>query len=230
MSLWYLKCWNGLRDFDPLVHRITSLKFPATEFSKTTLSFGFYAFLNHFFYVLWAFDGVWGAGFCKLDLLDSLKAVLNGAEPSNFLKNTQTSSRVSQIAHIARMCQHIGTGQEDTKALQPVAESILTGVYKGPCYIKGSLFALNVFQHTCVIPKGTTLTYQSIAQRIDHPLAVRAVANVLSRNQLAYLIPCHRIVPKKGGMGGYLYGSSLKADLLKAEKDTERGFFNKVQN
>lgn len=69
------------------------------------------------------------------------------------------------------------------------------------------------------IPHGETRTYAELAKMIGHPKAVRAVAGANSKNGLALIIPCHRVVASDGGLGGYAGGVNRKQSLL----DLERG-------
>ena len=53
---------------------------------------------------------------------------------------------------------------------------------------------------------------------IGRPLAVRAVGTALGKNPLCIVVPCHRVLPKSGGIGEYAYGSAAKEWLLAHEK------------
>lgn len=66
------------------------------------------------------------------------------------------------------------------------------------------------------IPKGETLTYKAVAARIGNPNAYRAVGNALNKNDDPK-VPCHRVVPTTGGIGGYNRGTQTKRDLLVSE-------------
>lgn len=68
------------------------------------------------------------------------------------------------------------------------------------------------------IPYGETRTYRDIAQVIGLPTAVRAVANAIAKNQLAILVPCHRVIGTDGKMHGYAWGVKRKEKLLRLEK------------
>ena len=50
-----------------------------------------------------------------------------------------------------------------------------------------------------------------------HPKAVRAVAQACASNPVAVVIPCHRVLPKTGGAGGYRWGTRRKQQLLALE-------------
>ena len=76
---------------------------------------------------------------------------------------------------------------------------------------------LRVREALCQIPRGQTRTYGQIASLIGMPRAARAVGRACARNTLAVMVPCHRVLPKAGGLGGYRWGARRKAFLLARE-------------
>jgi AraC family transcriptional regulator of adaptative response/methylated-DNA-[protein]-cysteine methyltransferase len=87
-----------------------------------------------------------------------------------------------------------------------------------PLDIRGTAFQQQVWQALREIPPGTTASYEDVAKRIGSPLSVRAVARACGSNQLAVAIPCHRVVRKDGGAGGYRWGIERKNALLEREQ------------
>ena len=67
------------------------------------------------------------------------------------------------------------------------------------------------------IPRGEVRTYEWVARQIGRPRAVRAVGNILAKNVVPLVVPCHRVVPTSGGVGNYAFGSALKRELLRRE-------------
>jgi methylated-DNA-[protein]-cysteine S-methyltransferase len=67
------------------------------------------------------------------------------------------------------------------------------------------------------IPRGQVRTYAWVARQVGRPRAVRAVANVIARNAVPFVVPCHRVVPSVGGIGNYAYGAEMKRELLERE-------------
>ena len=55
------------------------------------------------------------------------------------------------------------------------------------------------------------------AGRAGRPSAFRAAGSALACNPLPILVPCHRVLPAGGGLGGYRGGSDAKASLLALE-------------
>jgi AraC family transcriptional regulator of adaptative response/methylated-DNA-[protein]-cysteine methyltransferase len=86
-----------------------------------------------------------------------------------------------------------------------------------PLDVRGTAFQQRVWAALRAIPAGTTATYSEIAERIGHPTAVRAVANACGANPVPVAIPCHRVVEKGGGLGGYSAGIERKVKLLQRE-------------
>ena len=69
------------------------------------------------------------------------------------------------------------------------------------------------------VPWGKTCTYTELARRAGNPRAIRAAASACARNPITFVIPCHRIVAKNGGLGGYYWGLEMKQQLLARESD-----------
>jgi len=97
----------------------------------------------------------------------------------------------------------------------------LEGDYSGsaiPLDARGTAFQRRVWNALQQIPRGTTLSYSEVAQRIGQPSAARAVARACATNPVALVIPCHRVVREDGSLGGYRWGVERKRELLEREK------------
>lgn len=81
----------------------------------------------------------------------------------------------------------------------------------------GTDFQESVWAQLRAIPYGTTVSYESIARRINRPSAVRAVARANGDNRIAILIPCHRVIGKDGRLTGYGGGLWRKRRLIDLE-------------
>ncbi|WP_392543863.1 methylated-DNA--[protein]-cysteine S-methyltransferase [Oryzobacter telluris] len=64
---------------------------------------------------------------------------------------------------------------------------------------------------------GRRTTYAELARAVDHVGAARAVGNALGSNPLCVVLPCHRVLPASGGVGGYAGGAAAKKHLLALE-------------
>ena len=67
------------------------------------------------------------------------------------------------------------------------------------------------------VPFGETTTYGTLAARVGHPRAARAVGTVMNRNPLPIVLPCHRVVGATGALVGYAGGLDRKRLLLSLE-------------
>ena len=78
-------------------------------------------------------------------------------------------------------------------------------------------FERRVLRETVKIPFGKTKTYGAIAEAAGRPEAYRQVLSILLENPIPILIPCHRVVPNKAGIGSYIAGEKKKRWLLNLE-------------
>lgn len=89
-----------------------------------------------------------------------------------------------------------------------------------PLALHGSAFARDVWHALRDIPAGETRSYGDIARAIGQPSATRAVAGANGANQIAIVIPCHRVIGTDGSLTGYGGGLWRKQKLI----DLERGY------
>jgi len=80
-----------------------------------------------------------------------------------------------------------------------------------------SPFQTKVLDETTRIPRGKVMSYGTLASRIGHSGAARAVGTALAHNPFPLLIPCHRVVRASGRIGRFGGGSAMKRLLLKRE-------------
>lgn len=86
-----------------------------------------------------------------------------------------------------------------------------------PLDVAGTAFQQAVWAELMKIPAGETRSYAQIAAAVGKPAAVRAAGSANGANNVAVLIPCHRVVRTDGTLGGYAYGLDRKAKLLERE-------------
>lgn len=94
----------------------------------------------------------------------------------------------------------------------------LSANFHTPLAYHGSLFAQSVWDELQQIPPGVTRTYSEIAERIGRPTASRAVARANGENQIALVVPCHRVIGADGSLTGYGGGLWRKQKLLEIER------------
>lgn len=101
----------------------------------------------------------------------------------------------------------------------------LTEYFKGqrtefeiPLSFHGTIFQQKVWKGLQGIGFGEKQSYRSLARRIGHPKAFRAVGSANGRNPLPIVVPCHRVIAADGTLGGYAGGLKVKEKLLALEK------------
>lgn len=86
-----------------------------------------------------------------------------------------------------------------------------------PLDIRGTAFQQRVWRALQGLAPGETTTYTDLAKGIGQPSAVRAVASACAANELAVIVPCHRVLRRDGSLSGYRWGVARKGDLLRRE-------------
>ncbi len=90
-------------------------------------------------------------------------------------------------------------------------------VFTTPVVLVGSPFQKLVWWELQRIPFGQTKSYKEIAVILCNPDAHRAIARANATNQLALIVPCHRVIATGGALGGYAGGVERKQWLLDHE-------------
>jgi methylated-DNA-[protein]-cysteine S-methyltransferase len=86
----------------------------------------------------------------------------------------------------------------------------------------GTPFDMKVWEVVQRIPLGETRSYEKIAQEVGNPRGCRAIGGANGRNPIPLLIPCHRVIRKDGGLGGFFSGTEIKGWLLRFEQKVAR--------
>lgn len=120
----------------------------------------------------------------------------------------------------------IGVGRTSITAQ---LEAELAAYFAGECYdftvplvLHGTTFTKDVWTALRQIPAGQTRSYSAVAQSLGAPNATRAVARANGANQIALIIPCHRVVGANGALTGYGGGLWRKQKLIEIENTFAR--------
>lgn len=81
----------------------------------------------------------------------------------------------------------------------------------------GTPFQQQVWQLLTTIPFGTIQSYHSLSQTYGDVKAIRAIASANGKNNIAIIVPCHRVVGSKGELTGFAWGLERKKWLLDHE-------------
>lgn len=146
--------------------------------------------------------GATGKGLCAVCIGASDKAVESALREDYYAADLYRNDR--RMRRWAQEFSHYFDGKEFSNQL--------------PIDVQATAFQWKVWKQIQSIPYGQTATYSKIAHKLGKPKAIRAVANACARNHVALLIPCHRVVGKKGDLRGYRWGLKRKHDLLSLEQ------------
>ncbi|MEZ0496117.1 bifunctional DNA-binding transcriptional regulator/O6-methylguanine-DNA methyltransferase Ada [Sphingomonas sp. IW22] len=90
-----------------------------------------------------------------------------------------------------------------------------------PLDVQGTAFQEAVWQALRRIPAGESMSYAQLAATVGRPNAVRAAGSACGANNVAVVIPCHRVTRSDGSMGGYAYGLERKRTLRARERQQD---------
>ncbi len=87
-----------------------------------------------------------------------------------------------------------------------------------PLAQSGTSFQEQAWEYMANIPYGKTVSYKEESVAIGKPKACRAVGSANGKNNIAIIVPCHRVIASDGSLGGYAYGIEIKKKLLALEQ------------
>ena len=119
--------------------------------------------------------------------------------------------------------KHRTVSPKDGKVLKG-AERFVKSAFAGkpskpPAFVMPAAtpFMTRVWRALLAIRPGTTVDYGELAGRIGRARGSRAVGRACGANPLPLFIPCHRVLPKDGSLGGFTGGLPWKRLLLERE-------------
>lgn len=118
-------------------------------------------------------------------------------------------------------CSHSSQSKLKDETFRQLAE-YLQGkrkIFEIKLSLKGTEFQKSVWEQLLNIPYGETRSYGEIAALIGNAKASRAVGMACNRNPVMIIVPCHRVIGKKGCLTGYAPGIDLKEKLLDMERE-----------
>lgn len=134
------------------------------------------------------------AGLARLSFLDNAEPTPSEVDPNGVLERTFDA-----------IDRYFADGMLSTNDLPRLAPA-------------GTRFQELVWEALRGIPSGSTASYAELASTLGLSAGyARAVGTACASNPIAILIPCHRVVPAGGGLGGYRWGQGRKRALLDLE-------------
>lgn len=132
----------------------------------------------------------------------------------SFLNNDDKAEHFKLLTRQWRGASFVEDSAEAKKLVNKIFNSQKSPI---PMILKGTEFQIMVWRALLNIEYGETKTYEDIAKLIGNPSAIRATASAIARNNIAFLIPCHRVILKSGKIHKYRWGSKVKEAILKHE-------------
>ena len=121
-----------------------------------------------------------------------------------FTNELETSHKLSAVTAFAK------------QELEQYFESSLR-VFTFPFKQNGSEFQQKVWHELSKIPYGQTMSYHQLAVNLGDAKSIRAAASANGKNQMAIVVPCHRVIGSNGDLVGYAGGLDKKKWLLQHE-------------
>ena len=84
---------------------------------------------------------------------------------------------------------------------------------------QGTEFQQKVWELLQQVEHGKTISYSQLSDQYGDPKAIRAVASANGKNPILIIIPCHRVISKDGGLGGFSAELWRKEWLLNHEQN-----------
>lgn len=161
----------------------------------------------------------------KADWIDTELGAMLALADKNTLHLLEFADRAALPRALKRLAARqgaLGLGCTPPIAqLRRELESYFSGTsatFSVPLAQSGTSFQHMVWDALCRIPAGITASYSEVARIIGQPTASRAVARANGANQIAILVPCHRVIGADGSLTGYGGGLWRKERLLEMER------------
>ena len=149
--------------------------------------------------------------------------------PVGLLKITGTVNFISEISFHDTTQKSIGNKKELPPLLIQCIEQLIQyfngerRVFDFPINQTGTTFQQEIWSLLMTIPFGKTISYMQLAIKTGDPKATRAVANANGKNNVAIVVPCHRVIGSNRELTGYAGGLWRKKWLLEHEAKVAYG-------
>lgn len=149
--------------------------------------------------------------------------------PVGLLKISGTQDYISEVSfHDTTQKNEKGKKEMPPMLIQCIEQLIqyFNGerrIFDLPVNQTGSAFQLETWSLLMTIPFGKTISYIQLAIKTGDPKATRAVANANGKNNVAIIVPCHRVIGANRELVGYGGGLWRKKWLLEHEMKVAYG-------
>lgn len=142
--------------------------------------------------------------------------------PLGLLKISGTETFIASVAFVSDEDRRLSNVPPILTECKSQLQEYFSGTRKNfdvPVRPEGTEFQKKIWSELMKIPFGESTSYSAIAKQINNPEAARAVGLANGKNQIAIIIPCHRVVGSGGQLTGYAAGIWRKRWLLEMEKN-----------
>ena len=149
--------------------------------------------------------------------------------PIGLLKISGTKDFISEITFHDTTQKSTGNKKDLPPMLIQCIEELIQyfqgerRVFEFPVNQEGSDFQQKTWNSLMTIPYGKTISYVQLAIKTGDPKATRAVANANGKNNIAIVVPCHRVLGANRELTGYAGGLWRKKWLLEHEAKVAYG-------
>ena len=123
-------------------------------------------------------------------------------------------SEAAALADLRRRWPHAGLVRDDVQAEATARRVFVARAGPVPLHVRGTNFEVQVWEALLDLGSHGPLSYSRLAAAIGRPGAARAVGQAVGDNPIAWVIPCHRVLRRDGGLGGYRWGLDRKRSML----------------
>lgn len=149
--------------------------------------------------------------------------------PVGMLKISGTEHFISEVSFFDKVEKTEGKKKTLPPMLIQCVEQLIQyfhgqrRVFELPIHQQGTPFQQSVWNELMTIPFGRTINYLELARKTGDTKATRAVANANGKNNVAIIVPCHRVIGSSRELVGYSGGLWRKKWLLEHEAKFAHG-------
>ncbi len=143
--------------------------------------------------------------------------------PIGMLKIGGTENYIGELSFVDNK-DHLSIGQPGITALMHLCTEQLIEYFHGkrknfelPIHQQGTVFQVKVWGELMGIQYGNTISYMDLAKKLGDPKVIRAAATTNGKNNIAIIVPCHRVIGSDRSLVGYSGGMWRKKWLLQHE-------------
>lgn len=132
----------------------------------------------------------------------------------SFVDSKSRESAVSEIRCNWPKADVKWDNSEAARTIEPLFVKPDSALSNVRAYVQGTQFQVRVWRALLDVPEGCLVSYGQLAAKVCTRKAAQAVGSAVSRNPLAFLIPCHRVIRETGAINAYRWGAVRKQAIV----------------